>query len=69
MKNVTLTELNGNDNPRDFNGELIIDDGVNELWKFGEKFANRTETEAGYFWDDDLKGWNPENYEIKTLDN
>lgn len=68
MKNVTLAELNENDNPRDFDGECVSDDGNSALWKFGDKFAVRTTTEGGeFFWDDEIDGWNPENYEMLTI--
>ena len=73
MKKVTLYELNKNDNPKDFCGELLCDDGRNQLWKFGEKFANRTEYEDGgqdvdYIWDNDLDGWNPDGLEMDEIE-
>ena len=57
---VTLSTLNSNDNPTKFAGQMISNDGQgNSLWLFGDKVANRLETEDGeIFWSADVKGWN-----------
>lgn len=56
----TLKALNANDNPRDFGGSMLSDDGHNQLWLFGDKVANRYiafGTEE-IIWSDDVSGWN-----------
>ena len=64
MKNEipTLEKLNANDNPKDFGGECLSDDGQgNELWLFRgiDKVANRWQGEDGAVeWSDDIEGWN-----------
>lgn len=59
----TLETLNKNDNPKDFDGECLGDDGQgNELWLFRsiEKLANRYEDEetGDFEWTNDIAGWN-----------
>lgn len=61
----TLDLLNANDDPKSFGGKCLSDDGTNQLWIFGSKFANRTEILSengrdidGVVWDADIDGWN-----------
>ena len=74
---VTLSALNETDDPKSFGGKLLSDDGRNQLWLFGDQYANRTEYEEdtadgstilNYEWDTDLAGWNPDNYEMEPVE-
>ena len=65
---ITINILNETDNPT--GGELLGDDGRNQLWNFPDsdgrsRFANRLETEDGSVeWSSDemdLSGWFPDN--------
>lgn len=56
----TLEKLNETDNPKQFGGECLGDDGKNQLWLFRsiDKVANRFEDDDCIQWDDDIEGWN-----------
>ena len=57
---ATLAALNANDNASEFAGQMLSNDGQsNSLWLFGDKVANRFESEGGeIFWTGDVEGWN-----------
>ena len=57
---ATIAALNANDNPADFAGQILSNDGQgNSLWLFGDKVANRFQSEDGeIFWSGDVEGWN-----------
>lgn len=57
---ATLATLNANDNATEVGGQMLSVDGQgNSLWLFGDKVANRFETEDGeIFWTGDVEGWN-----------
>jgi hypothetical protein len=60
----TLDRLNETDDPNEFDGDMLGDDGKNQLWQFGEKVANReyvTDEVSGVetiTWSADVAGWN-----------
>jgi hypothetical protein len=62
--NATLERLNQTDEPETYGGELLGDDGCNQLWNFDGKFANRfyddeiDDEMPAPIWDDDIEGWN-----------
>lgn len=62
MEKPTLEKLNINNNPEEYGGECLGDDGQgNELWLFRDvdKLANRwSDDEGNVQWDDDIAGWN-----------
>lgn len=59
----TLEALNLLDNPLDFHGVMLGDDGQgHQLWRFGGAVADRFEIELEgerlIDWSDDVEGWN-----------
>lgn len=55
----TIKILNGGSDPKAFGGKILGDDGVNQLWVFDGKVANRfCDDEAHIFWSNDVEGWN-----------
>ena len=60
---ATLSTLNANDNAAELGGILLGDDGVCQLWLFGDKVADRRysffgQPERRAEWSDDVAGWN-----------
>ena len=75
MERVTIEILNKTDSPVD--GELLGDDGRNQLWNFPDsagspRFANRFVSEDGSVeWSSDemdLSGWFPDNDDSEWTD-
>ena len=59
-KIATLEILNANDNPTAVGGVMLGIDGLgNQLWKLGEKVANRWHDSKSYAvrWSDEIEGW------------
>lgn len=61
MEQLTLKNLNASDSPETLGGELLSNDGTNQLWIFRsiDKVANRFQDEetSDVLWSADVAGW------------